>query len=108
MDMSVILTQNMDWVLDLRKLPHIENVYGEQPNIFYSYARHSNKEKYFDVETKQKFIIQPAVEVFFMACKPNNAFMIEWLNFAVEQKISSYEKYKRLDKASVFVDIAKQ
>ena len=46
--------------------------------------------------------------LFFIASKTNNSYLNEWVSFVVDMKIQTYFQYRLLDKASVFLDIAKK
>ncbi len=84
MDFTMILTENLDWLLDLKNNELVENKYGDNPDIFILYSsEHGDKDKAFDNETNQNFMLYPSFEIFFMAAKPGNQFAKDWLNFYV-------------------------
>ena len=43
MDISVILTTDLSWLFDLKNNSNVVNMYGEEPEFFFNYARHSSK-----------------------------------------------------------------
>ncbi len=108
LDMTLIMTESLDWLLNMTSNPLIENKYGKEPSLFYTYPKSSYREKYFDEETNQSFLIGPSMEMFFIASKANNSYLNEWVSFVVDMKIQTYFQYRLLDKASVFLDIAKK
>lgn len=106
--MTLIMTESLDWLLNMTSNPLIENKYGKEPDLFYTYPKGNYLEKFFDEETNHSFLIGPSMEMFFIASKTNNSYLNEWVSFVVDTKIQTYSQYRLLDKASVILDIAKK
>ena len=43
MDLTIVLTTDLEWLFDLKNNPDVVNKYGEQPEVFYAYSRHGSK-----------------------------------------------------------------
>ena len=73
--------------------------------LLYS-SEHGYKEIYLESGSGQRYLLLPTFESFLMAGKPGNQFCSDWLNFLIETKKLSYEKYKANNKKSMILDIA--
>ena len=93
MDYTTFLTEGLDWVQNLSKVDFVENVFGDEPDIFMCYARHSPDERYFNAEINTNFLVHPIIESNFIASKPNIKLFNESINEIVDTYIGNYGKF---------------
>ena len=96
MDYTIFLTEGLDWVQNLSKVDFVENVFGDEPDIFMCYARHSPNERYYNVELKTSYLVHPMTENNFIASKPNIRLLNEIINEIVDTYINNYGKFNFL------------
>lgn len=93
-DFTTLLTQSLDWVLELPKLKMVENKWGEYPDVFLSYnSKGGQYDNYFDKRTNQKVWLNPAYENSFIAGRPGSKFLQEWFDMYVYGKNETEKKF---------------
>lgn len=79
LDMSSIMYEDFAWLKfeNLRNNPDVINQHGEEPDVllFTNYF-YGSKENYFDNSLNQTFKVSPGYEIWFMAAKPQSAFLM--------------------------------
>lgn len=92
---SLILTRDFDWLFDLKNNNDVVNKFGEEPDVFYVYPRHSDQSKYLDPLTNQQVLLYPNIELsMFFGAKRNAKILFEILSFFVDTMIKNYPKSK--------------
>jgi hypothetical protein len=72
---NMILTESMDWVVNIDGQGGVRNKFDKQPNMVMLYnAQHTDKEIYIEKGTKNEIILYPSFEKFFIAVNKNSKF----------------------------------
>lgn len=107
-DFTMTLTENLDWILDLKNNSLVQNRYGDNPDIFFLYSsEHGDINYVLDKETNQNFMIYPTLEVFFIAAKPGNKFLKSWIDFYIQCIKNRFKTYGPDSEKSWVIEYAK-